>query len=80
MSLPNDLCAFDMLIMPVFLLSGLFGRNQVGRSGIDLLKQPYVRTLSFGTSWVGYNYLLRWLSFFDVWAFCVCLAIFLTLD
>ena len=28
-----------------------------------LMAQPQVKTMSFGTSYVGYNYLLKWLSF-----------------
>ena len=37
MSLPNDLCALDMLIRAASNSLALFGRNQVGRSVIDLL-------------------------------------------
>ena len=55
MSLPNDLCALDMLIRAASNSLALFGRNQVGRSVIDLPTQPEVRALSFGTSCVGYN-------------------------
>ena len=80
MSLPNDWCAFDMLIMLVSdSLAYLVETKWVGFV-IDLLTQPEVRTLSIGTSCVGYNYLLRWSSLFDVWTFCECLAIFITLD
>ena len=53
----NRIAFFDAsaLIRAASNSLALFGRNQVGRSVIDLPTQPEVRTLSFGTSCVGYN-------------------------